>query len=166
LTNAQRYDNLGNLIGICKSLFKIPLTRSLFFLIEKGTDDLSPLLLKLSLVLWAFQGQKLPTKFSSFRPFAVLYKSKGEKHHVDEFPIAKTTSIGSAKRFLDWGIWWVEDGIAFLTNAQLYDNSGTAVGAVQLVVNIPVAQITYELSISGAVLLPRSYFSASSCLNC
>ncbi|NLI93853.1 MAG: hypothetical protein GX434_17160 [Peptococcaceae bacterium] len=61
----------------------------------------------------------------------------------DSFPIGRLTSIGVPNGFWTGGYGSFRDGVAFLTNAQLFDNSGTAVGAVQLVVNIPIAQITY-----------------------
>ncbi|NLI93852.1 MAG: hypothetical protein GX434_17155 [Peptococcaceae bacterium] len=61
----------------------------------------------------------------------------------DSFPTGRTTSIGVPNGFWTGGFGGTSDGVAFLTNAQLFDNTGTAVGAVQLVVNIPIAQITY-----------------------
>jgi len=62
----------------------------------------------------------------------------------DAFPIARSTSIGVPNGFWTGGFGGTQsDEVAFLTNAQLFDNTGTAVGAVQLVVNIPIAQITY-----------------------
>lgn len=62
----------------------------------------------------------------------------------DAFPIARTTSIGVPNGFWTGGYGGTLNAdVAFLTNAQLFDNTGTAVGAVQLVVNIPISQITY-----------------------
>ena len=61
----------------------------------------------------------------------------------DSFPIARTTSVGVPNGLWTGGYGGTADDVACLNNAQLYDNGGTAVGAVQLVVNIPIVQITY-----------------------
>lgn len=61
----------------------------------------------------------------------------------DGFPIARTTSVGVSNGFWTGGYGGNDSQVCYLTNAQLYDNSGTAVGAVQLVVNIAMAHITY-----------------------
>jgi len=59
------------------------------------------------------------------------------------FPIGRTTTIG----FFD-GFWtgsWagITESAALLTKAQLYNNSGNAIGAVQAITRIPVSKITF-----------------------
>jgi hypothetical protein len=61
----------------------------------------------------------------------------------NQFPIARSTSVAVANGFWTGGYGGIVGDIVRLTNAQLYDNSGTAVGTVQLVVSIPIVQITY-----------------------
>lgn len=61
----------------------------------------------------------------------------------DSFPIGRLTSIGVPNGFWTGGFGGTSNEVAFLTSAQLFDNTGTAVGVPQLVVNIPIAQITY-----------------------
>jgi len=61
----------------------------------------------------------------------------------DQFPIGRSTSVGVSNGFWTGGYGGLQEGIALLTNAQLYDNAGVAVGAVQLVVRIQITGITY-----------------------
>jgi hypothetical protein len=61
----------------------------------------------------------------------------------DSFPIGRTTSVGVSSGFWTGGFGGTANGVVSLTNGQLFDNTGTAVGVAQLVVNIPIAQITY-----------------------
>jgi len=61
----------------------------------------------------------------------------------DSFPIGRSTSIGVSNGFWTGGYGATQEGVALLTNAQLYDNAGGTVGAVQLVVRIPLDSITY-----------------------
>jgi len=63
----------------------------------------------------------------------------------EDFPIGRTTSVGIPNGFWTGGYSGNDGSVAYLTNGQLYDNTGTAVGAVQLVVNIPIAQVTYTV---------------------
>lgn len=69
--------------------------------------------------------------------------SQTESALFDSFPIGRSTTIGVANGFWTGGYGATQDSIALLTNAQLYDNTGVAVGAVQLVVRIPFDGITY-----------------------
>jgi len=61
----------------------------------------------------------------------------------DRFPILRRTSIGVPNGFWTGGWGGIRDWVALLTNSQLYDNSGNPVGSSQLVVQIPMNQITY-----------------------
>lgn len=61
----------------------------------------------------------------------------------DNYPIGRTTTIGVSSGFWTGAYGGTQDGVALLTNAQKYDNSGTAVGSVQPVVRVPMIQGEY-----------------------
>jgi len=61
----------------------------------------------------------------------------------DNFPIGRITSVAVSNGFWTGAYGGVSNGAALLTNAQLFDNTGTAVGAVQLEVRIAFSLITY-----------------------
>ncbi|NLI93851.1 MAG: hypothetical protein GX434_17150 [Peptococcaceae bacterium] len=61
----------------------------------------------------------------------------------DDFPIDRITSVGVSNGFWSGAFGGVSNGAALLTTAQLFDNTGTAVGVAQLEVRIPFNLITF-----------------------
>jgi len=62
---------------------------------------------------------------------------------LDEFPFGRVTSVGVLDGFWSGVYRGTSDGAGTLTTAQLYNDSGAAVGVVQREVQIPLNRITF-----------------------
>ncbi|NLI93850.1 MAG: hypothetical protein GX434_17145 [Peptococcaceae bacterium] len=68
---------------------------------------------------------------------------RGIERILIRFPIGRTTTIGFENGFYT-GLWGgFQDEEAKLTNAQLYNNSGKAIGTPQDITGIPISEITF-----------------------
>lgn len=61
----------------------------------------------------------------------------------DTFPIGANVQIGTDSSFWAGSFGGIQDGVALLTNAQLFANVGKPVDGIRPVVRIPIRQITF-----------------------
>ncbi|WP_206809646.1 hypothetical protein [Paradesulfitobacterium ferrireducens] len=61
----------------------------------------------------------------------------------DTYPIGARLGIGTDSSFWVGSFGGIQDGVALLTNAQLFANNGNPVDGVRPVVRIPIRQITF-----------------------
>ncbi|WP_425806147.1 hypothetical protein [Desulfitobacterium sp. Sab5] len=61
----------------------------------------------------------------------------------DTFPIGTILLIGENSSFWRGSFGGLQDGVALLTNAQLFSNIGTPIDGIRPVVRIPIRQITF-----------------------
>lgn len=61
----------------------------------------------------------------------------------DTYPIGATLVIGMDSGFWVGSFGGLQDGVALLTNAQLFSNVGTPIDGVRPVVRIPLRNITF-----------------------
>lgn len=61
----------------------------------------------------------------------------------DAFPIGAQLRIGSDSSFWIGNFGGLQDGVALLTNAQLFSNVGNPIDGLRPVVRIPLRQITF-----------------------
>ena len=61
----------------------------------------------------------------------------------DLYPIGTPLTIGTDASFWSGSFGGIQDGVALLTNAQLFANVGKPIDGIRPVVRIPLAQITF-----------------------
>ncbi|MDP4127482.1 MAG: hypothetical protein Q8912_11125 [Bacillota bacterium] len=61
----------------------------------------------------------------------------------DTYPIGTRLVIGEDSSFWVGNFGGLQDGVALLTNAQLFSNIGTPIDGIRPVVRIPIRNITY-----------------------
>ena len=66
-----------------------------------------------------------------------------EEEMVDNYPIGRATTIGVKSGYWTGSYGGIENGNILLTNAQMYNNLGDVVGAVQNVVRIPIIHCVF-----------------------
>jgi hypothetical protein len=74
----------------------------------------------------------------------MLFRSRGFIVGLfDNFPIGTRLGIGTDSSFWVGRFGGIRDGVAILTNAQLFANIGKPVDGTRPVVRIPICQITF-----------------------
>lgn len=61
----------------------------------------------------------------------------------DTYPIGARLAVGEDSSFWVGNFGGIQDGVALLTNAQLFSNVGTPVDGIRAVVRIPIRNITF-----------------------
>lgn len=61
----------------------------------------------------------------------------------DTFPIGARLFVGTDSSFWVGNFGGIQDGVALLTNAQLFSNVGTPIDGLRPIVRIPLRQITF-----------------------
>ncbi|GAB6171000.1 hypothetical protein JCM15765_04780 [Paradesulfitobacterium aromaticivorans] len=61
----------------------------------------------------------------------------------DTYPIGARLGIGTDSSFWVGSFGGIQDGVALLTNAQLFANNGNPIDGIRPVVRIPIRQITF-----------------------
>lgn len=61
----------------------------------------------------------------------------------DTYPIGATLRVGMDSSFWIGNFGGLQDGVALLTNAQLFSNVGNPIDGLRPVVRIPIRQITF-----------------------
>lgn len=61
----------------------------------------------------------------------------------DTYPIGAQLRVGMDSAFWVGNFGGIQDGVALLTNAQLFSNIGTPIDGLRPVVRIPLRQITF-----------------------
>ena len=61
----------------------------------------------------------------------------------DNYPIGTRLGVGTDSSFWVGSFGGIRDGVAFLTNAQLFANMGKPVDGIRPLVRIPICQITF-----------------------
>ncbi|WP_206809666.1 hypothetical protein [Paradesulfitobacterium ferrireducens] len=79
-------------------------------------------------------GSPFGVPFSPVSPIIALF---------DTYPIGATLTIGMDASFWTGAFGGIQDGVALLTNAQLFANVGKPIDGPRPVVRIPIRQITF-----------------------
>ncbi|MDA8227245.1 MAG: hypothetical protein M0T74_05975 [Desulfitobacterium hafniense] len=61
----------------------------------------------------------------------------------DAFPIGTALAVGTDSSFWSGSFGGIQDGVALLTNAQLFSNVGSPIDGIRPIVRIPCNQITF-----------------------
>ena len=72
-----------------------------------------------------------------------IYPQVTEEGMFDSYPIGRTTTCGCESCYWTGSYAGCVGGTALLTNAQMFDMTGTAIGAVQTLTRVPMFQVCY-----------------------